>query len=154
MRVSKPGQKRVERRNSESKRQSTVKDDKIQPSHRAPHNPNYDMQYGCSRASGCKAGGHYWNPPDYCESRIFAYGGEAWVHVGLCHGCFRYKAKTCPAAAIKKTVYVNGKPMFDEPSNRKPKRVERHVAARQLREQVKPRRVSTPQEPPRRRRVS
>lgn len=139
MRRSTPGQN-VERktRNSKSKSQVIVNADKTQPSP-PKHDPDYDMQYGCSRKTGNKTGGHYWNPPDYCPNRILTYWDERWVDVGLCKECFRHKSRTCPAALLPKIEYVDGKPMFDEPKNRKPKRVERHIAAKKLRDSVKPR---------------
>ena len=127
MRVSIPGQKR---RNRKSDSQSIIEEDKKQPT--VPqHNPDYDMQYGCSRKTGYKCGGHFWNPPAYCDKRILTYGYERWVNVGMCKECHRYKSRTCPAAMLPKIEYVDGKPVYDEPSNRKPKRIERaHVSRR------------------------
>ena len=158
MRVSKPGGRRVERRNSKSNLQMELTEDKKQP--RNPHHdPNYEPQYGCSRKTGRKAGGYYYNPPAFCESPRIEVDdkGDCWVQVYFCKTkpCPRYTSGTCPIRNLPKTEYVDGHPVFDEPDTRKPKRVERHVAARELREQVKPRRVSAPvEEAPRRRRMS
>lgn len=125
MRVSIPG-RGIGNQKSDSK--SIVNDDKIQPSGIPPHDPKYDMQYGCSRKTGWKTGGCFWNPPAYCPSRILTYGNERWVDVGLCRLCPRHKARTCPAAFIDKGHSVNERIVYDEPSNRKPKRVSTPVA--------------------------
>lgn len=158
MRVSKPGEsRRVERRNLKSNSQTEILDDKKQPTV-PPYNPNYDMQYGCSRKTGHKTGGCYWNPPEFCENRILPYNGERWVQACQCHVCYRYKSKTCPASKLPRIQYINGSPIYDEPGNRKPKRVERPTTGRTRsdipNESNRPKRVSTTQEPPRRRRIS
>ena len=138
MRNSTPGQKRkLPKRNSKSNLQTITDSDKRQPL--PPHNPDYDMQYGCSRATGFKSGGHFWNPPDYCETRILNYNDERWVDVGLCRKCWRHKSRTCPAALLEKIQYVDGQPMYDEPKNRKPKRVPRRIATPIVQETTKPR---------------
>ena len=146
-RVSRP-----QRGNLKSNSQGQLIDDKIQPNV-PPHDPDYDMQYGCSRKTGDRVGGCFWNPPDYCEKRINTYGGERWVLVGLCKQCHRYTSKTCPARSVDTDIYAPDY-VADEPATRKPKRVERHVAAQELRQQVRSRRVTVLEEPPRRRRVS
>lgn len=124
MRQSAPGQKR---RNQKSNSKSMLGIDKKQPTNLPAHDPAYAMQYGCSRKTGQKTGGHFWNPPAYCERRIVPYGGERWVDVGLCKECFRHKSKTCPAASLDKIQFENGKPIYDEPCNRRSKRVPRRV---------------------------
>ena len=77
MRQSTPGQKR---RNQKSNSKSMLSIDKKQPTNIPAHDPAYAMQYGCSRKTGQKTGGHFWNPPAYCGCRIVPYGGnDGWM---------------------------------------------------------------------------
>ena len=126
MRVSKPG-----RRNQKLVSQMEIDDDKTQPS-LPPHDPEYKMQYGCSRKTGYKVGGNYWNPPDFCEKRIIPYGGERWVLVSLCRQCARYKAGTCEARTTTTKVYAEGF-QYDEPNNRVVRRQSRPGKSKSLR---------------------
>lgn len=120
MRVSKPG-KRIERGNLKSNPALEISEDKIQPTI-PPHDPDYDMQYACSRKTGNRSGGHFWNPPAFCEKRILTYWGERWVSVSLCKTCSRYQSKTCPARQVDTDIYDKDY-IEDSPQARKARRI-------------------------------
>lgn len=71
-----------------------------------PHNSKYAMQYMCSRKTGERVPGFYWNPPDDCIGRISTYAGERWVDAVICLNC-RMRRRGCIAAdAIKFSKYT------------------------------------------------
>jgi hypothetical protein len=104
MRRSKPGE-----RNLKSKRRSGIQMDKKQPA-KGAYDPDYEMQYGCSRKTGRRAGGYFWNPPDYCESpRIdISDNGDRWVMINFCKRCVRWKTNTCPAKTTTTKIHEPG----------------------------------------------
>ena len=96
---------------------------------KVPHDPDFDMQYGCSRKTGVKAGGYFWNPPDYCQARIECSDVDRWVRVGFCKKCLRWKTGTCPARKVNCRIYENGY-VHDEPKTRKAARQKERTTSR------------------------